>query len=45
MENKSYHVAAGKIDKDLLHEIITAFINNDNDEALKLKIFNAIKED
>lgn len=45
MENISYHVAAGKIDKDLLHEIITAFINNDNDEALKLKIFNAIKED
>lgn len=43
MENISYHVAAGKIDKDLLHEIITAFINNDDDEALKLKIFNAIK--
>lgn len=46
MENISYHVAAGKIDKDLLHEIITAVINSDEDnEEIKLKILNAIKED
>lgn len=43
MENVSYHVAAGNIDKDLLHEIITAVIyGNENDEGLKLKIFHAI---
>lgn len=43
MENISYHVAAGNIDKDLLHEIITAFLAEDMDnESLKLKIFNAI---
>ena len=46
MENISYHVAAGDIDKDLLHEIITAVINGDeNDERLKLKILNAIAGD
>lgn len=45
MENISYHVAAGKIDKDLLHEIITSFINCDDDEELKLKIYNAIIEE
>ena len=44
MENISYQVAAGKIDKELLHEIISAVMNGsfDNDEVLKLKIFNAI---
>ncbi len=46
MENISYHVAAGNIDKDLLHEIIFAVINGDeNDEGLKLKILNAISGD
>jgi len=46
MENISYHVAAGRIDKNLLLEIITAQLANDYDnEALKLKIFNAITED
>lgn len=45
MENISYHVAAGKIDKDLLHEIITSFINCDDNEELKLKIYNAIIEE
>jgi len=45
MENISYHVAAGRIDKDFLHEIICAFIAEEmDDEALKLKIFNAISE-
>lgn len=43
MENISYHVAAGNIDKDLLREIITAFIAKDFDnEELKLKILHAI---
>ena len=43
MENISYHVAAGNIDKDLLYEIITAFLAEEmDDEGLKLKIFNAI---
>ncbi|MDI1276250.1 type II toxin-antitoxin system death-on-curing family toxin [Methylobacter sp.] len=43
MENISYHVAAGSIDRDLLHEIITAFLAEEmDDEGLKLKIFNAI---
>lgn len=46
MENISYHVAAGRIDKTLLLEIITAQLANDYDnEVLKLKIFNAISED
>ncbi|MEI7832932.1 MAG: type II toxin-antitoxin system death-on-curing family toxin [bacterium] len=43
MENISYHVAAGNIDKDLLREAITAHINEDSDnEVLKLKILQAI---
>ncbi len=46
MENISYHVAAGNIDKDLLHEIVCAVINDAmDDESLKLKILNAISED
>lgn len=45
-ENISYHVAAGRIDKDLLREFITAVLNGDEeDEVLKLKILNAITED
>ena len=45
MENISYHVAAGYIDKDLLHEIITALLAEEmDDESLKLKIYNAISE-
>lgn len=44
MENISYQVAAGKIDKELLHEIMSAVMNGtyDDDEELKLKIFKAI---
>ena len=43
MENISFHVAAGNIDKDLLHEIITAFLAEEmDDEGLKLKIVNAM---
>lgn len=41
--NISYYVAAGKIDKDLLKEIISAVIEDDMDrEGLKLKILMAI---
>ena len=46
MENISYHVAAGNIDKALLGEIITAVLNDEFDaESLKLKILNAISVD
>jgi death-on-curing protein len=43
-ENISYHVAAGKISKELLHEWITALLQGteEEDEALKLKILKAI---
>ena len=45
-ENISYQVAAGKINKQLLHRIMTAIMDNtyENDEELKLEIYNAIKE-
>ena len=44
MENISYHVAAGKIDKDLLYEIMESILkgNFESDESLKLKIIHAI---
>jgi death on curing protein len=43
MENISYHVAAGRIEKDLLHDIIDAVIHDEmDDEALKLRILEAI---
>lgn len=43
MENISYHVAAGNIDKEFLREIVCAVINNDFDnEELKLKLITAI---
>jgi death-on-curing protein len=43
MENISYHVAAGKIDKCLLNEIMDAAIHGELDEEqLKLKILDAI---
>jgi death-on-curing protein len=47
MENISYHLAAGKIEKDLLHDIIYAVINEtlDNDEELKLRILHSIQDD
>jgi len=42
-ENISYHVAAGKIDKDLLGEWIAAvLVGEEDDESLQLKIMNAI---
>lgn len=45
MENISYHVASGKIDKELLERIIESILNKsyDSDESLKLEILNAIQ--
>lgn len=43
METISYHVAAGNINKELLHEILTSILyEEDYNEELKLKIFEAI---
>lgn len=45
MENVSYHLAAGRIDKELLRDLIDAVINKtfDEDEELKLRYFQAIQ--
>ncbi len=47
MENISYHLAAGKIDKEFLRDIIDAIIhkNFDENEELKLRLWNAIQEE
>lgn len=46
MEIISYHVAANNIDKELLHEIITSILTEDDfSEELKLKIAYAISQD
>lgn len=43
METISLHTAAGRIDKDLLREIIYSIVNEeDYSEELKIKIMNAI---
>jgi len=44
MENISYHLVAGNIDKDLLQDIIHSFIENEDDfdETLKFRIFIAM---
>ena len=43
MENISIHVAAGRIERNLLTEIIQSIIYEDDfSEALKLKIIEAI---
>jgi len=43
MENISYHVAAGRIGKELLRDIINAVIHDEmDDESLKLRILEAI---
>ncbi|MEW5842611.1 MAG: type II toxin-antitoxin system death-on-curing family toxin [Bacteroidota bacterium] len=45
MENISYHIASGKISKELLKEIIISLINEPEfSESLRLKIFNSIAE-
>lgn len=45
MENISYQVAAGKINKELLLKIVTAILDGtyEIDEELKLQIYNAIR--
>lgn len=47
MENISYHVAAGRIDKELLKNIIHAVLYDeyDSDEALKLRVLKAISSE
>ncbi|MFA7025537.1 MAG: type II toxin-antitoxin system death-on-curing family toxin [Candidatus Cloacimonadaceae bacterium] len=46
MENISFHIAANHIDKDLLHKIICSLLDGkEEDESLKLEIYNAIKDD
>ena len=43
MENIAVHVADNKIDKDLLHEIISSILyDTEYSEELQLKIFNSI---
>lgn len=43
MENISYHVAAGNINKELLHEIFESFFDGTYEsEEMKLKIYGAI---
>lgn len=43
MENISYHVASGAIDKPLLGDLIAAVLNDDiEDEALKLRLLEAL---
>lgn len=45
-ENISYHVAAGAISKEVLGEWMRAILNGqDDDESLKLKIYQAISGD
>ena len=46
-ENISLNVASSKIDKDLLHKIMTAIMDDtyDSDEALKLEIYNSINRE
>ena len=45
MENISYHLAAGRIDKELLRLIISHLLSGrEEDEELKLKILNAIQK-
>lgn len=44
MESVSYHLAAGRIDKELLHDIIYSIVNEDDySEELKLRIMKAIE--
>ncbi|MBK9027678.1 MAG: type II toxin-antitoxin system death-on-curing family toxin [Propionivibrio sp.] len=44
MENISYHVAAGNIDKALLQDLIAAHLAEESDdESLKLRVLNAIE--
>ena len=44
MENISYHLAAGRIDKELLKDVLSSILNGEADfeEGLKLRILEAI---
>ena len=44
-ENISYQVAAGKIDRDLLHKVMESIMDGtyEYNEELKLEIYNAIQ--
>lgn len=44
MENISYHLAAGNIDKELLQDLVHSFLENEEDfnEELKFRLFLAI---
>ena len=46
-ENISYHVAAGHIDKDLLHDILDSIMrgNFDENEEVKIRYYAAIVEE
>lgn len=46
MVNMSRHLATGRIDKELLHDVLVAIINGDTDynEGLKLRYLEAISE-
>ena len=46
MENISYHLAAGRIDKDLLRDIVHSILEGeeDFDEELKIRILCAIED-
>ncbi len=45
MENISYHIAAGRINKELLYEIICRLLSGkEEEEEIKLKILHAIQE-
>jgi death-on-curing protein len=43
MENIVEHVAGGLIEKDLLKDIIVDYVNGDDDEAVKLRVLEAIQ--
>jgi len=45
MEMVSYQLAAGRIDKDLLHDIINSIVSEEEySDSLKIRIANSIKE-
>ncbi len=47
MENLSYHLAAGRIEKELLQKIIKSFLDGESDfnEDLKFEIFTLIADE
>jgi len=46
IENMRYHIAAGRISKELLHKIMTAIMDGtyEQNKTLKIEIINAIAE-